>query len=155
MNVGARDGNRATALRVLIAAPEPALTSSLREDLGELGFSVCAIAHDAHGAVAAGVSEDPDLCVLAAELPGSAVVATAEITHLAPRTRIVILGPVGDEDDCVTYLVAGASGYLDRNIERGALAVALRAAAAGEALLSAVAQQRLLEELRRDLPDLR
>ena len=108
-------------------------------------------AHDASGAVAGALLEKPDLCALAAELPGSAVLATAEITHLLLRTRVVILGPIDDPDDCVTYLMAGASGYLDRNIGRDALAFAIRALAAGEDLLPASAQQRLLEELRSEL----
>ena len=148
----AQDVRRTNSVRVLIAAPDASFESSLREQLLARDFTLCATARDAHGAVAIALSEQPDVCVLVAELPGSAVVATAEITHRLPRTPVVILGPTGDEEDCVTYFMAGASGYLDRDIPPDALGIAIRTAAAGQPLVSATVQRRLLDELRSDLP---
>ncbi len=140
---------RAGEIRVLIASSEDSFPS-LRDDLVSLGFSVCAAERDASGAVAAAVSEKPDVSVLAADLPGSAVVATAEITEVVPRTRVVILASAVDEEDCLTYLLAGAAGYLEEDIGRDRLGAALRDAAAGEAVVPAGAKKRLLEELRTD-----
>ena len=136
-------------VRVLVASSEASLPS-LREDLVGLGFSVCADERDASGAVAAAVSEKPDVSVLAADLPGSAVLATAQITEAVPRTRVVILASALDEEDCLTYLLAGAAGYLEEDVGRDRLGAALRDAVAGEAVVPAGAKQRLLDELRTD-----
>ena len=134
---------------VLVASSEASLPS-LREDLCGLGFSCCADERDASGAVAAAVSEKPDVSVLAADLPGSAVLATAQITEAVPRTRVVILASALDEEDCLTYLLAGAAGYLEEDVGRDRLGAALRDAVAGEAVVPAGAKQRLLDELRTD-----
>jgi DNA-binding NarL/FixJ family response regulator len=148
--MGSPGGKRAEELRVLLAASAGDSALSLQEDLAQTGFSVCMTAHDASGAVAGALLETPDLCVLAAELPGSAVLATAEITHLLPQTPVVIVAPGPDESDCLTYLLAGASAYLQRDMGREALAVSLRLAVAGQSVLPAGAERRLLDELRMD-----
>jgi DNA-binding NarL/FixJ family response regulator len=145
------DGEPAKEIRVLVAAHETDLVFSLRHDLAELGFSHCTAARDASEVVAVALVDEPDLCLLAAELPGSAVVATAQITGALPRTPVVILAGEPDGDDCLTYLLAGASGYLPRDVGREALAVSLRLAAAGEGVLPAAVQRRLVDELRVDL----
>ncbi len=136
-------------IRVLVAGSD-ASSRSLREDLVSLGFSVCAAERDASGAVAAAAAEKPDLSVLAADLPGSAVLATAQITEAVPRTRVVILAAALDEEDCLTYLLAGAAGYLEGDVGRERLGAALRDTVAGEAVVPAEAKKRLLEELRTD-----
>ncbi len=143
------DGGQTRKICVLVAASQASFAASLRHDLERLGFCVCAAARDASGAVSAAVSEEPDLCVLGVDLPGSAVLATAQITDLLPRTRVVILAAALDEEDCLTYLQAGASGYLE-DTGRDCLAALLRAAAAGQAVLPPAAQQRLLDALRGD-----
>jgi DNA-binding NarL/FixJ family response regulator len=138
-------------IRVLFAAPAGDAALPLQKNLAQPGFFLCGTAHNASDAVAGAVLEKPDLCVLAAELPGSAVLATAEITRLLPQTPVVIVAPDSDEVDCLTYVLAGASGYLPRDMDPEALAVSLRLAFAGEPVLPPGAERRLLDELRMDV----
>jgi DNA-binding NarL/FixJ family response regulator len=138
-------------LRVLLAGTDESSTQSLREDLVSLGFFLCATEDDASGAVAAALSEEPDICILTAELRGSAVLATAQITSSLPRSRVVILATRSDEDDCLTHILAGASAYIERGIDRDALGEALREAGAGRAVVPPAVKRRLLDELRTEL----
>jgi DNA-binding NarL/FixJ family response regulator len=146
--MGSSNGERAGEIRILFAAAEADSARSLPEDLAELGFSPFTVVPDAWGAVVCALVEEPDVCVLDAELPGSAVVATAEIARLLPRIPVVILARALDEDDCLTCLLAGAAGYLLRDIGHEALAASLHCAVAGQAVLPAGAERRLLDELR-------
>lgn len=144
------DDRRAAEVRVLVATSAASFARSLRKDLVHRGFVVCAAVVDASAAVAAAVSQAPDLCVLAADLPGSAVLATAEITDRVPRTYVVIVAEALDEDDCLTYLLAGATGYLEADLDRDRLAAALLTAAEGHAVVPPAAQHHLVQALRDD-----
>lgn len=136
------------ALRLVVAAPEAMLRRSLIDDLDEAGFAVCALEDDATRAVEATVREQPDACLVAADLPGSAIVATGRIADAAPRSKILILAASVDEDDCITYLLVGASGYIRADAGGPDLASAVRAVVSGRAVVPPGAQRRLLEELR-------
>lgn len=138
------------ALRVAVAASEAGLRSSLIDDLERSGFVVCAVEDDASHAIDATLREAPDVCVLAADLRGSAVVATGRIADAVPRSKVVILGSL-DDDDCLTYLLVGASAYIRADAGRDDLAAAVRAVVSGQAVVPPRAQRRLLEELRGQL----
>ncbi len=138
-------------LRVVVAAPDASVRQSLREHVEEAGFALCALAADAREAVEATLREEPDVSLLAGDLPGSAVVATAVIAQRLSRTKVVILAASADEDDCLTYLLAGASGYLGADAWRGGLAAALRDVVSGVAIVPPRAQRQLLVELRGQL----
>ena len=138
-------------LRVVIAASEASRRRSLGESLEEEGFVVCASEDDAAGAVEATVREEPDACLVADDLAGSALVATGKIATAAPRSKVVILSASIDEEDCLKYLLVGASGYVCGDTDRPDLADAVRAVVSGRAVVPPQAQRRLLEELREQL----
>jgi two-component system response regulator DevR len=100
----------------------------------------------------------PDLVIMDVRLPdGSGVEACREIRAELPETRVVILTSYPDEDAVLSAIVAGASGYLLKQVRARDLVAALQAVGRGESLLDPAVTGRVLERVRRiatsDQPD--
>jgi DNA-binding NarL/FixJ family response regulator len=140
--------DRIDRVRIVVADEDDARRTGLRGALERQGFAVCAEEADADEAVSATLRERPDVCVLAADLPGGALIATGEIADECPTTRIVLLAAEPEEEDCLTSLQAGASAYMAGNAPPRRLAAALRDVVAGIPSIPRRFQPRLLQELR-------
>ena len=91
----------------------------------------------------------PDVVVMDLNMPGiSGVEATREITAVAPRTRVVVLTISADDNDVVDAVMAGACGYLLKDSSIQQLIAGIRAAAAGESLISPQIAGKVLQLLR-------
>ena len=100
----------------------------------------------------------PDLVIMDVRLPdGSGVEACREIRSEMPDTRIVMLTSYPDEDAVLSAIIAGASGYLLKQVRARDLVAALLAVGRGESLLDPAVTGRVLERVRRiataDQPD--
>jgi len=73
--------------------------------------------------------------------------ACREIKSLYPAVHILMFTSYSDDDAIVTSVLAGASGYLLKNVSRTELLRAIRQAAAGQSLLDANATKQLMERL--------
>jgi DNA-binding NarL/FixJ family response regulator len=109
-------------------------------------------------AVAAAVRFEPDLVVMDVRLPdGSGIEACREIRQELPDVRVVMLTSYPDEDAVLSAIVAGASGYLLKQVRARDLVAAIEAVGRGESLLDPVVTGRVLERVRRiatgDQPD--
>jgi DNA-binding NarL/FixJ family response regulator len=133
-------------LRVLVADDHPPTRAGVRLALVDQGFTVCAEAADADGAVAAALREAPDVCLLDIRMPGGGIAAAAEIAARLPETVIVMLTVSRDDADLFDALRAGASGYLLKDIDPARLPIALRGVMAGEVALPRQLVARLVEE---------
>lgn len=120
------------ATRVVVAGAHLPTRTGIRLVLERNGFEICAEAPDANSAVAAVLREKPELCLVDADLPGGAMLATAQITTRAPATDTVVLAAEADEQGVVDALHAGASGYLPLEANPEGLVRALRAVRRGE-----------------------
>jgi DNA-binding NarL/FixJ family response regulator len=90
----------------------------------------------------------PDLVLMDLRMPGGdGVGATRAITG-SSTTRVVVLTTYETDQDILTAIEAGASGYLLKDIEPAALAQAVRRAANGETVLAATAQSTLIGRVR-------
>jgi DNA-binding NarL/FixJ family response regulator len=116
--------------------------------LEEGGFTICAEASDAAGAVQAAVRTRPDICLLDIHMPGSGIKAAAEITSKMPEVVVVMLTFSGAESDLFDALRAGASGYLMKDIDPERLPHVLESVLRGEAALARTLVARLIEEFR-------
>jgi DNA-binding NarL/FixJ family response regulator len=96
------------------------------------GFSVCAEASDAEGAVEAALRERPDVCLLDIGMPGGGIAAAEEISAALPRTAVVMLTVSSDQDDLLAALHAGASGYVLKGTDPEPLSRALQRVLDGE-----------------------
>lgn len=121
----------------------------VRMALEEGGFQVVAEAVDAPSAIAAALEHRPDLCLLDVYMPGSGIVAAAELAEALPGMPIVMLSVSDTNDNLFDALRAGACGYLLKDTDPQRLPVALRAVLDGEAPLPRVLTARLITEFRR------
>ena len=121
-------------------------------------FTVVAEAGTVAEAVEAARRFRPDLVVMDVRLPdGSGVEACREIRAEMPETRVVMLTSYPDEDAVLSAIVAGASGYLLKQVRARDLVAALETVGRGESLLDPAVTGRVLERVRRiataDQPD--
>ena len=93
---------------------------------------------------------EPDVVVMDIRLPdGSGIAACREIRAERPETRVVMLTSYPDEEAVLSAIVAGASGYLLKEIRACDLVTALVAVAGGESLLDPAVTGTVLERIRK------
>src|SRR4051794_21606939 len=131
----------------LLIADYAATRAGIRVLLDDEHWEVCAEADDAAEAIAAADREAPDVCVIGLDLPGGAITAVREISHLRPDLAIVVLASSQDADDLLAVLRAGARGYAVPGIDAQGLQRVLRAVAAGEAAVPRSLVLELVREL--------
>ena len=141
-------GRASKPARVLLAEPDAPTRMGLRVALGSSGFDIAAEAHDAAAAVEAARREEPDVALVAADLPGGGIDAVRAIASRAPRTRLVVLTPREHGAELVAAVLAGASGYLSKDVSQERLPRAIRGVLAGEAAVPRGCTEQLLEEFR-------
>jgi two-component system, NarL family, response regulator DevR len=114
------------------------------------GFVVVAEAGTAAEAVQQAHRHEPDIVIMDVRLPdGSGVEACREIRAERPTTRVVMLTSYPDEEAVLSAIVAGASGYLLKQIRARDLVSALEAVGRGESLLDPAVTEKILERVRR------
>jgi two-component system response regulator DevR len=92
---------------------------------------------------------DPDVAVLDVRLAeGSGVEACREIRSRHPRTACLILTSFSDDEALFEAIMAGAAGYVLKQIRSSDLVVAIRRVAAGQNLLDPAVTAQVLERLR-------
>jgi two-component system, NarL family, response regulator DevR len=113
-------------------------------------FQVVAEAGTVAESIAAVRRFEPDLVVMDVRLPdGSGIEACREIRAEFPATRIVMLTSYPDEEAVLSAILAGASGYLLKQIRGRDLVTALQAVGRGDSLLDPAVTERVLERVRR------
>src|SRR5688500_20377159 len=80
---------------------------------------------------------------------GSGIEACREIRAELPGTRVVMLTSYPDEEAVLSAIVAGAAGYLLKQIRARDLVSALEAVGRGESLLDPAVTEKVLERVRR------
>lgn len=112
------------------------------------GFEVCAEVDDGPSAVEAAVREQPDVCLLDIQMPGSGIRAAEEISLNVPDTAVVMLTVSRRDSDLFDALRVGASGYLLKDTDPERLPLALRGVLAGEAALPRHLVSLVIDEFR-------
>ena len=93
---------------------------------------------------------DPDVAVLDVRLQdGDGVSACCEIRSSHPRTACLILTSFSDDEALFEAIMAGAAGYVLKQIRTTDLVDAVRRVASGQNLLDPAVTARVLERLRR------
>ena len=113
------------------------------------GFEVVAQAGTMAEAMAEAARFEPDLVVMDVRLPdGSGIEACRDIRAARPETRVVMLTSYPDEEAVLSAIIAGASGYLLKQIRGRDLVTALEAVARGESLLDPAVTEKVLQRVR-------
>jgi two-component system, NarL family, response regulator DevR len=112
-------------------------------------FQVVAQAGTVEEAVAQAHLHQPDIVIMDVRLPdGSGVEACREIRADLPDTRVVMLTSFPDDEAVLSAIVAGAAGYLLKQIRARDLVAGLEAVGRGESLLDPAVTERVLARVR-------
>ncbi|HEU4572382.1 MAG TPA: response regulator transcription factor [Candidatus Limnocylindrales bacterium] len=114
------------------------------------GFQVVAEAGTVAEAVEQAHRFEPDIVIMDVRLPdGSGIEACRDIRAERPSTRVIMLTSYPDEEAVLSAIVAGASGYLLKQIRARDLVAAIETVGRGESLLDPAVTERVLERVRR------
>ena len=114
------------------------------------GFEVVAQAGTVAEAIDAAGRFEPDLVIMDVRLPdGTGIEACREIRAARSETRVIMLTSYPDEEAVLSAIIAGASGYLLKQIRGRDLVTALEAVGRGESLLDPAVTEKVLERVRR------
>jgi DNA-binding NarL/FixJ family response regulator len=116
--------------------------------LTRCGLEIVAEEDEAAAAVEAALREQPELAVLAADLPGDGIAAARSIATSLAAVRIVVLTGREDGEELVAAVLAGASGYLRKDMDQSRLPQAVEGVLAGEAAVPRGYTEHILEALR-------
>jgi len=92
----------------------------------------------------------PDVAILDARLPdGSGIDVCRDVRSLDPSIRALILTSFDDDEALFAAIMAGASGYVLKQVRGNDLVETVRRVAAGQSTLDPAVTQQVLDRLRR------
>jgi DNA-binding NarL/FixJ family response regulator len=138
-------------IQVVVVDDHNFFREGLRDLLSEQGLEVLGEAGTGEAALKLVEQTAPDVVVMDLNMPGmGGVEATRRLTEAAPNTRVVVLTIAADSGHVIDALMAGACGYLLKDAAVEDIVTGIRAAAAGESLISPPIASKLLTRLRAD-----
>jgi DNA-binding NarL/FixJ family response regulator len=112
------------------------------EVVGEAGT-----AEEAHGRIPA---TSPDVAILDVRLPdGNGVEVCRDVRSARPELRCIMLTSFADDEALFDAIMAGADGYVLKQVKGADLVDAVRRVASGQSLLDPSVTAKVLERLRR------
>ena len=103
----------------------------------EADITVVDVVHNAADARAAAASHRPDVVLMDYCLPdGDGIVTAAALVREQPGTKVILVTGTDDPRVVRRAMQAGCVGYLEKTMALSRLAVAIRAAAAGDTAIS-------------------
>lgn len=139
-----------TPIRVFLLDDHEVVRRGLHELLTlEDDIEVVGEGSSAHDALVRIPAVRPDVAVLDVRLPdGTGVEVCREIRSTLPETHCLMLTSYADDEALFDAIMAGASGYVLKDIRGNDLVTAIREVAGGKSLLDPQATARVLERLR-------
>ena len=138
---------KAKPIRLLLVDDHQVVRVGLRTVLhNNQGIIVVGEAESKTGAVRAAKRLKPDIVLMDVRLPdGSGVEAAREILARSPTTGILFLTSYADDDSVLAAVLAGAQGYVLKDIDAGLLIRSIHAVSNGQSTLDPALTQRALE----------
>jgi DNA-binding NarL/FixJ family response regulator len=127
-----------TPIRVLVVDDHPVVRDGIRGVFaGDDEFEVVGEAGDGADAVRQTKQLDPDVVLMDLRMPTmGGVEAIQRLQELGHRARVLVLTTYDTDRDVLPAVEAGATGYLLKDAPRDELVRAVRAAHAGQSVLS-------------------
>lgn len=140
----------ATPVRVFLLDDHEIVRDGVRAVLESVdGFTIVGEAGTAAEALARIPATAPDVALLDVQLPdGSGVEVCRDLGSSFPTVRCVMLTSFSDDEALFDAIVAGAAGYLLKQVRGTDIVDAVRRVAAGESLLDPALAARVADRLR-------
>lgn len=124
------------------------LKSALR---AQPDFNVVGEARDADEAISAAIRTRPHLIVMDIRMPGSmdGVEACREIRSQLPETNVLMLTSYGDERAVMASILAGAGGFMLKEVRMAQLVDAMRTVGKGGSTLDPQSAATLIDQVRK------
>jgi two-component system nitrate/nitrite response regulator NarL len=144
----------ANEIRVMVADDHPLFRGGVINSLRDAhGITVVAEAESGDEALQLAREVLPDVLLLDIAMPGkSGITTVAELASACPATRVIMLTVSEREDDLLTALKLGASGYVLKGVSAHELVEIVRTVARGEVYVSPLLAGHLLRELSHPRP---
>ena len=138
-------------IRVMLVDDHEVVRQGLRALLETAGdMTVVAEAGGVAEAVDRATTTMPDVVVMDVQLTdGSGIEATREIRAKRADTRVIMLTSFADDEALFASIMAGAAGYVLKQVRGGDLVQSIRTVAAGGSLLDPAVTGAVLERLRK------
>ncbi|MFE7123829.1 response regulator [Streptomyces sp. NPDC057617] len=145
-----RESARQRPIRVLLLDDHEVVRRGVRDLLdAEPGIAVVGEAGTAEQALARGPALRPDVAVLDVRLPdGDGITVCRELRSAMPGLACLMLTSFDDDDALLDAIMAGAAGYVLKEIKGSALVSAVRTVASGQSMLDPATTTRLMNSLR-------
>jgi len=140
-------------IRVMLVDDHEVLRRGVRALLEGAGdIIVCGEAGGVADAIATAQSSQPEVVLMDVRLAdGSGIEATREIRSLRPDVRVLMLTSFGDAEAVLASIMAGASGYVLKEIKGDSLIEAVRTVGRGGSLFDAHVTSAVLDRVRTSL----
>ena len=144
------DAAAARPLRLLVVDDHEVVRQGLVALLDRrAGFDVVAQAGTVSEAISEAAKFEPDVVIMDVRLPdGSGIEACREIRAARPETRVVMLTSYPDEEAVLSAIIAGASGYLLKQVRGRDLVTAIESVGRGDSLLDPAVTEKVLQRVR-------
>ena len=151
MSVGKAKAKNEPPLRVLLVDDHEVVRDGVRALLQATDdIIVTAEAGSVREAVDEADRARPDVVVMDVRLvDGSGIEATREIRAKHPKTAVIMLTSFADDEALFASIMAGASGYVLKQVKGGELVRAIRTVGKGESLLDPAVTKAVLDRLRK------
>jgi two-component system, NarL family, response regulator DevR len=138
-------------LKVMLVDDHEVVRQGLRALLeAEEDIEVVTEADNGPAAVSLASAHQPDIVVMDVRMPeGSGIEACRAIRDERPDTQVIMLTSFSDDEALFNSIMAGASGFVLKQIRGRDLLDAIRTVGAGKSLLDPAVTQRVLERLRK------
>jgi len=140
-----------TPLRVMLVDDHEVVRDGIRSLLeASDDIVICAEAGGVREAIDEAARTRPDVVVMDVRLAdGSGIEATREIRANRPKTQVLMLTSFADDEALFASIMAGASGYVLKQIQGAEIVKAIREVAAGKSLLDPQVTSAVLDRLRK------
>ena len=138
-------------LRILIVDDHAVVRKGLQAVLSEEGLEVIGEAASGDESVAKAMALRPDVVLMDIRMgegdDASGIDACRQIRSELPDTQVIMFTSYGQRESVLSSIMAGATGFLTKNVSHTRLVEAIRAAGRGESLLDPSVTRNVIERL--------
>lgn len=139
-----------TIIKIMLVDDHEIVRQGLCAVLGVVdNFKVVGQAGTQREAIETALKCEPDIILMDVRLPdGSGIEACREILETKPKVRIIMLTSYPDDEAVFASIMAGASGYLLKEVSTAGIVEGIKAVAGGGSLLDPSITGKVLRKLR-------